>query len=245
MNAHPARQIATALIVAVLIFLVAIILPKLLIVRPVARVATTQGLELGLSLLAIAVLGRGRFADYGFCKPRLDRPASEALLRWIPVGLGAMALGAVATMATLIAGAGGNPIAKQLTFLQIILFVWIFSSTIEEIFTRGFLQSHVAPVLPGSFRFLFFRIETAAFISALFFSLMHLSLLASGADPTTIIITILFTFSVGLLAGHHRARTGSLIPAVGIHMLANIGGVIGGIVYTIILILSGGKPPGM
>lgn len=245
MNVHPSRQITVALVVAVVIFLTAVILPKLFIDRPVPRIATTQALELGLSLLAIAVLGKGRSADYGFRRPILDRPASEALLRWIPVGLGAMALGALATTATLITGAGGNPIAKQLTFLQIILFVWIFSSTIEEIFTRGFLQGHLAPAVPGSFRFLFFRVETAAFISALFFSLMHLSLLLSGAGLVSIIILLLFTFSVGLLAGHQRAKTGSLIPAIGVHMLANIGGAFGGVAYMIVLLLTGGRPPGM
>ena len=236
-------RIATTLIVAVVIFLVAIILPKLLISAATGRLATTQSLELVLSLVAIAVLGKGRFSDYGFCLPHGDRPAGDAFLRWIPVGLLAMALGAVATAATLIAGAGGNPLVKQLSFPQIVLFVWIFSSTIEEIFTRGFIQGHLAPAMPGSFRFLFFRIETAAFVSAVFFGLMHLSLLVSGADLKTVIIILLFTFSLGLLAGHQRARTGSLVPAIGVHMLANIGGVIGGMIYMIVLILSGGKPP--
>ncbi|MDD4052261.1 MAG: CPBP family glutamic-type intramembrane protease, partial [candidate division Zixibacteria bacterium] len=112
-------------------------------------------------------------------------------------------------------------------------------------FTRGFIQGHLAPVMPGSFRFLFFRIETAAFVSAAFFALMHLSLLISGADPKTIVIILLFTFSVGLLAGHQRARTGSLVPAIGVHMLANIGGVIGGMIYMIITVMSGGKLPQM
>lgn len=239
------RRLATAVVVAIMIFVTAIILPKIFVSRPVARVATTQVLELGLSLSAIAVLGKGRFADYGFRRPRFDRPSSEALLRWIPVGLGAVGLGAAATIVTLILGVGGNPIAKQLTLPQIALFVWILSSTIEEIFTRGFLQSHLAPATPGSFRFLCFRIETAAFIGAVFFSLMHLSLLLSGVGLTTIVILLLFTFSVGLLAGHQRARTDSLIPAVGVHMLANIGGAIGGLAYMIVLLLTGGRPPGM
>ncbi|MDD4052530.1 MAG: CPBP family glutamic-type intramembrane protease, partial [candidate division Zixibacteria bacterium] len=194
------RQIATTLIVAVFIFLVAIILPKIVIPGVTARLATTQSVELVLSLAAIALLGKGRFSDYGFCLPHGDRPRGEALLRWIPVGLIALALGAVATAATLIVGAKGNPVVKQLTFPQIILFVWILSSIIEEVFTRGFIQGHQAPVMPGSLRFLFFRIETAAFVSAAFFALMHLSLLISGADPKTIVIILLFTFSVGLLA---------------------------------------------
>jgi membrane protease YdiL (CAAX protease family) len=245
LTTHQTHRIATTLIVAVFIFLVAIILPKIVIPGVTARLATTQSLELILSLAAIALLGKGRFADYGFCLPHTDRPMGEALLRWIPVGLAAMAAGGIATAATLIVGAKGNPIVKQLTLPQIILFVWIFSSTIEEIFTRGFLQGHLAPAGAGSVRLLFFRIETRAFISAVFFALMHLSLLISGADLKTVIIVLLFTFSVGLLAGHQRAKTGSLIPAIAVHMLANIGGVVGGIIYMIVMVTSGGKPPGM
>lgn len=239
------RRIATALVVAIGIVLVAIILPKIFITGITTRLTTTQGLELILSLLAIVALGRGRFSDYGFCLPRSDRPRAEALLRWIPVGLAAMALGAAATAAVLLTGANGNPLVKQLTFPQIILFVWVFSSIIEEVFTRGFLQGHLATAMPGSVRLLFFRIELSALIGAGFFALMHLTLLISGADLKTIIIILLFTFSLGLLAGHQRARTGSLIPAIGVHMLANIGGVVGGVIYTIASILSGGKPPGM
>ncbi len=238
------RTVVT-LIVAIVIAVAALILPKLFITGIIPRLATTQGVELVLSLLAIVVLGKGRFADYGFRLPRRDGSSIDALLRWLPVGLAAMALGAVATGATLITGAGGNPVIKQLSFPQIILFIWIFSSTIEEIFTRGFLQGHLTPAMPGSIRLLFFRIETAAFISAVFFAMMHLSLLVSGVDLKTIVIILLFTFSVGLVAGHQRARTGSLIPAIAVHMLANIGGVIGGVIYMVVLILSGGRPPGM
>ncbi len=65
----------------------------------------------------------------------------------------------------------------------------------------------------------------------------------SGADLKTIIIILLFTFSLGLLAGHLRSRSGSLLPAIGVHMLANIGGVMGGIVYTVISIMTGGRAP--
>jgi len=152
-------------------------------------------------------------------------------------------LGALATVALLVTGAAGNPIARQLTFPQIILFVWIFSSTIEEIFTRGFLQGHLSRFIETGRTISLLKVNIPALIGALFFSLMHLSLIASGVDLKTIIILLIFTFSVGLLAGKLRAETRSLIPAVGVHMLANIGGVIGGIVFSIISFIVTGKIP--
>jgi len=90
----------------------------------------------------------------------------------------------------------------------------------------------------------FLRIGRAALISAAFFAAMHLVLLLSHTDAVTVVIILLFTFSVGLLAAHQRERTGSLVPAIGVHMLANVGGVFGGIVYAIIAMLSGGAVPG-
>jgi len=229
-----------ALGVAIVIFLVAILLPKLFLAGKALPILITQATELILSLAAIGILGKGRFADYGFRLPAPDTLSRSLLARWVPVGLGALALGVMATASILICGVGGNPLVRGLTLPQIILFVWIFSSIIEEIFTRGFLQSHLMTAMSGSVKLLFFRVDLSALISALFFACMHLSLLLRGIGLTTMIIVLLFTFSVGLMAGHQRAKTGSLIPAIGVHMLANIGGVISGIVYVVIMIMTGG-----
>ncbi len=235
----------TALGAAIIIFLVAILLPKLLLTGKIVPLLTTQAAELVLSLGAIMVLGKGRFSDFGFRRPGPDHLSWSALVRWAPVALAALALGAAATGAVLITGATGNPLVKQLTFPQIVLFVWIFSSIIEEIFTRGFLQGYLASATTASVRLLFFRVDLPTLVSALFFACMHLVLLLRGADLATMVIILSFTFSLGLMAGHQRARTGSLIPAIGVHMLANIGGVIGGIVYAIVTIMTGGTLPRM
>ncbi|MCX6826909.1 MAG: CPBP family intramembrane metalloprotease, partial [candidate division Zixibacteria bacterium] len=162
---------------------------------------------------------------------------------WVLIGLIAMAIGGMATLAILISGAAGNPLVKQLTFPQIILFVWVLSSTIEEIFTRGFIQSNLAKGMDISKRVPFLRVDFPTFIGAAVFALMHLVLWLSGTDLKTMLITILFTFSLGLLAGHQRAKSGSLIPAIGVHMLANIGGLIGGIIYAVVTFLASGKLP--
>ena len=93
-------------------------------------------------------------------------------------------------------------------------------------------------------KLLFVRIELPVLISALFFACMHFTLLFAGVDATTMAVTFLFTFSIGLMAGYLRAKTGSLIPAIAVHMLANIGGMIGGIIYTLINYMITGKLPG-
>jgi len=237
------KQIIIAIVAAVFIFLIAILLPKLIFSNAVAKISATQILELALSILAILILGKGRFAEYGFRLPAPELTQSYRMARWLTYGIAALILGALATVALLVTGAAGNPIARQLTFPQIILFVWIFSSTIEEIFTRGFLQGHLSRFIETGRTISLLKVNIPALIGALFFSLMHLSLIASGVDLKTIIILLIFTFSVGLLAGKLRAETRSLIPAVGVHMLANIGGVIGGIVFSIISFIVTGKIP--
>jgi membrane protease YdiL (CAAX protease family) len=235
------KQLLIALATAIAIFVIAIVLPKFIISGGVYRIMTTQALELGLSLLAIMTLGRGRFADYGFCLPKAGSLSISKLSQWLLPVLIALTIGALATMAVLFTGGAGNPIMKQLTFPQIILFVLILSSTIEEIFTRGFFQGHLSSLSSISIKLIFFRVDLPTLISALFFGCMHLSLLMSGADLQTIIVILIFTFSLGLLAAHIRARTGSLLPAIGLHMLGNIGGIVGGIIFNVIHFISTGK----
>ena len=234
-----------ALLVAAVIFSAAVLLPKFLVSNLVLRLATTQGLELSLSMAAVAWLGKGRFFEYGFRLPSENRPETTGKRHWLAFGLGALVLGIIASVVMMFSGGGGNPLIKKLTFPQVILFVWILSSTIEELFTRGFVQSHLEHLGHVRVWLAGLKVPLPILISACVFACMHLVLLLSGADLTTVVIILLFTFSVGLLAGYQRAITGSLIPAIGVHMLANIGGVIGGVIYAIVRIMTGGPLPQM
>jgi membrane protease YdiL (CAAX protease family) len=239
MPATPTSRIITALVVGFVIFVIAVYLPKVIITGVIGSVAVTQALELTLSIIAIAVLGRARFTEYGFRRPQREYLAGTNMPHVVTVAVAALALGMAATIVAMVSGGAGNPIAGKMSFPQIILFVLILSSIIEEIFTRGFIQSHIARVTNSSIRLIFFRVELPVLIGALAFSAMHLVLLRRGVDAATLIILLLFTFSVGLLAGTERSRSASLIPAVGVHMVANVGGMVGGIVYAIISVLSG------
>nr|MBN2278704.1 CPBP family intramembrane metalloprotease [candidate division Zixibacteria bacterium] len=241
---NPTRIIIT-LLVGTVIAVAAILLPKYFMPSGIPSLVTTQSLELVLSLLAIIIMGKGKFSEYGFRMPKTGTFGADSFLHWLGIGLAALAIGALATGAILLSGAGGNPLAKRLSFPQIVLFVWILSSLIEEIFTRGFLQGHLEKAADIKIRLMFFRVDLAALLSALFFACLHLVLIKTGADPITIVITLLFTFSLGLLAAQQRSITGSLLPAVGVHLLGNIGGVIGGMIYMIISFLTGGTLPKM
>lgn len=237
--------ILTAIVAAIVIFIAAIFLPKLLFTNKIAALAATQATELILALVAVLIFGRGKFSEYGFRKSKLDLPTSTSFLRWIPAGLLALGVGAVATLIIASTGSSGNPLVRQLSFPQMILFVWIFSSTIEEIFTRGFLQGHLMRAMDIAKRVPILKVSYPTLISALFFSMMHLVIIMHGADALTVVIILIFTFTLGLIAGNQRAKTGSLFPAIGAHLLGNIGGLIGGIIYGIYIILTGGKIPGM
>jgi membrane protease YdiL (CAAX protease family) len=239
MPSSTTSRIISALVVGLVIFFVAIYLPKVFLEGVIAPIAATQALELILSLLAIAILGGARFAEYGFRRPQDDYLTTGNISHVVIVAVAAVVLGMAATSAVLLTGAVGNPIIKKMNIFQIMLFVWVFSSIIEEIFTRGFIQSHIARATNASIRLVFFRVEIPVLIGALAFASMHLVLLRSGVDVTTLIIILPFTFLAGILAGRERSRSGSLIPAIGVHMLANIGGLLGGIVYAIISVLSG------
>ncbi len=239
------KRILQTLAVGLVIFALAIVLPKLILEGAARTLAAGQAVELLLSLLAIGILGRGRFGEYGFRRPVKSYVTRRSLPRLAVAVVAALGLGAAASLAILFSGAVGNPLIKQLSFLQIVFFVWISSSTIEEVFTRGFLQSHLSALsrfqvgLPG------IRVDLPTLISAAFFGAMHLVLLLSGADGTSTLIIVLFTFSLGLLAGHHRALSGSLVPAIGLHMLANIGGLVGGIIYILVSLATTGSLPAM
>jgi membrane protease YdiL (CAAX protease family) len=236
-------RIVKTLLVGVLIFVVSIVIPKLLVSKGGASLLTTQGLELALALLAIAILDKGRFSDYGFRLPRVARFSLWVLVKWVLIALAAMGMGAIATLAVSLSGGSGNPVVKQLSFPQIVLFVWVFSSIIEEILTRGFIQGHLSPLNEVGVGMLVFRVSVPTLAGALFFAAMHLVLLLSGADIPTTVIIVIFTFSLGLLAGHQRAKSGSLIPAIILHALANVGGMLGGIVFVLIAIVTTGRLP--
>lgn len=86
----------------------------------------------------------------------------------------------------------------------------ILPPVVEEIMTRGFLFSGLRTKL--SF------IPAAVFTSALF-GLAHLG---GGQGGSVIWIATIDTFTLGLVLAYLRERSGSLWPAIGLHMCKNL-----------------------
>lgn len=180
----------------------------------------THTAMLGLSVILAGLLSRGRLAAFGFTRGTFRlRPT---LLLW---ALPTAVLGTLSFFATGSGPAPGPPVPQSP--LGVVLFVWIYASVCEEVLARGLLQSGLAPLAHNRLR-LFRRwpLSVPVLISALFFGAMHVVLWptmgAMALAPMTLGLLL------GLVAGYYREKTGSLLPAILIHALVNIGGTLPG-----------------
>jgi len=188
--------------------------------KPVIR----QGVELLIVLLAGAVIWKGEFWRFGFrFSGRLNIWKSIAIS--LPLFVLSVLVGGIfAGLITALFGSTpaydfGNP-----NLLQRIIEIWLLATITEEIIFRGLIQTYLSSRITSSFSLLRLRISHAALIAALLFSLAHLFLLTKGAGAAQMAMIEISTFILGLAAGYFRETTGSLVPAVIIHMLFNIWG---------------------
>lgn len=176
----------------------------------------THSVMLGLSIAVIWLLSRGQLRLYGLTRGTYK--FSPRILLWI---LPTAVLSIASTVAPSGAQNTGGP--GELTKLQIVVFIWIYASICEELLTRGLLQT----LLSGSPRAgseAPRRLSMPVVVSALFFGAMHIVLVES-MGPAAVPAILLAVF-LGLVAARYRERTGSLLPAIIVHGLFNIGGML-------------------
>jgi len=197
-------------------------------------VFVNYAIMLAVSLILVLASSTGDPSRFGFTRPKVGGGYRAGII-W------GIILGALASSVTLTARAGGvNPL-KGLSFVQIVLLVWILASVAEEILVRGYVQSYLEPLTDRGFSVFRLRISLPVIISAVFFAVMHIILLATGTSFLTTYIIVAFAFFLGLVAAYQRERTGSILPAIAAHVSFNIGGVIGGAIYVIIQIAVFGR----
>ncbi len=167
-----------------------------------------------ISMLLMMALSRGKISTYGF-----KISGNLRLKRTILIGLGA---GFILNVIGSFLPTGSNPAVADFSFFQVVIFIWIFASLYEEVISRGLVQSFLSPLMKYGFTVFELRISLPVLIGALFFASIHLALLTLGTDPLLVIITVLFAFVLGIIAGYFREITGSLVPAIIVHMLFNI-----------------------
>jgi membrane protease YdiL (CAAX protease family) len=167
------------------------------------------------SVLLCCVVSRGNLDRYGFTRGRFR--FNPRLLLWTLGGV----LGAVFLS---LSGAGGVMAFQDLTPVQIVVLTWLLASVAEEIYARGLIQGYLEPLRPLGLRVWRMQLSLPMLFGAAWFAALHLSVLTLGANLLTVAIIIVYAFVLGLVAGHQREKTGSLIPAVLMHSLFNIGG---------------------
>jgi membrane protease YdiL (CAAX protease family) len=189
---------------------------------------------LGVALIFVLASSMGDPSTFGFTRPRVAG-GYGASITW------GLTLGVIASLVNLLAGAGGIGPVQGLSFIQIVLLVWLLASVAEEVLVRGYVQSYMTPLVGHGFTVFRLRLSLPVMISALFFAAMHLVLLASGTSFLTTYLVIVFAFALGLVAAYQRERTGSILPPIAAHISFNIGGMIGGIIFVILQIALFGK----
>jgi membrane protease YdiL (CAAX protease family) len=168
------------------------------------------------SLILIAILSKGRFSTYGF---RLPKGSWFIRLALLSCGISALA----SILGHVLPGEGLT-FAEDFTFLDNVFRVWIYASVAEEILTRGLIQGYLSPLSDRGVSLGRLRISVPVIVGAIFFGAMHLGLLTMGIDASTVMQIVVFAFLIGIVAGYFREKTGSLIPAVIAHALANVAG---------------------
>ena len=189
---------------------------------------------LAVSLILVLASSMGDPSSFGFTRPKVVG-GYGAGITW------GIILGVIASIVSLTSHAGGISPLKGLSFVQMILLVWILASVAEEVLVRGYVQSYLEPLTNRGFTAFHLRISLPVILSALFFAAMHIVLLATGTSFLTTYIIVVFTFLLGLVAAYQRERTGSILPAIAAHVSFNIGGGVGGVLYVILQITVFGK----
>lgn len=176
----------------------------------------THSVMLTLSVAAMWLLSKGRLDLYGLTKGAYQ--FSPRILMWV---LPTAALSIASAVASPGGQGAGGP--SELTKPQVVVFVWVYASISEETLARGLLQTLLggnAEVGVAAPR----RLSMPVLVSGLFFGSMHIVLVRS-MGPAAVPVILLAVF-LGLVAARYRERTGSLLPAIIVHALFNIGGML-------------------
>jgi membrane protease YdiL (CAAX protease family) len=100
----------------------------------------------------------------------------------------------------------------------------LIASTCEEIFYRGLIQSFLKPLEKVGIAIGRLRLSVPVVVAAVLFGLMHIPLLTLGAETGFVCGIVVSAVVAGLVAGILRQQSGSLAPAVVVHLLFNVVG---------------------
>jgi membrane protease YdiL (CAAX protease family) len=178
----------------------------------------TQIVLFVLSLALIFIFGRGDPGAYGLRGIMMRR-----LLIPIGISVAVSLLLIVPGLVLIVRGGSPGAAGPGMDLLRLILTVWVLASICEEVFYRGLLQGFLDPLRVHGFTLFRRYLSLPVVVCALGFGLGHLILLGRMGAPMVGFIVVNATV-LGLLAGYFREATGSIVPAIAVHMTFNVVG---------------------
>lgn len=168
-----------------------------------------------IPLVLIFIFSKGKVGDYGLKLP--DRIPYILIILWVVI------IHIVLEIPLLLfqVKEESNLLSNDSSW-KILLQGWILAPFAEEMITRGLGQSFLSP-----FKHIGIKVKEVYFsypviFIALVFSLVHLPPIIRRGDIVGGITLLFGAFSFGILLGYVREKTGSIVPAIIGHMLANI-----------------------
>jgi membrane protease YdiL (CAAX protease family) len=114
--------------------------------------------------------------------------------------------------------AEAHPLLLEMTPLQVFIFVFIYASIAEEVLFRGFLMNLLKPLNTKGITIFKRKISLPVILSAVAFGLAHLILIISGVGFFFLIKIVLFTTSLGVVAGYYQEKYDNNAYAIIVHM---------------------------
>ena len=126
-----------------------------------------------------------------------------------------------------------HPLIMKMSPLQIFIFVFIYASIAEEILFRGFLLNILKPLKIKGISILKRKISIPVIISAFAFGLGHLILITTGVGALFLLKIVIFSTTLGLIAGYYQEKYDNNAFAIIVHMSGNLMGVIGALLMSL------------
>ncbi len=117
-------------------------------------------------------------------------------------------------------------VLKEMSPLQVFIFVFIYASIVEEILFRGFLMNILKPLYTKKVHIFKRDISFPVILSAFVFGLAHLAVITTGAGNFFLLRIVIFTTILGLIAGYYQEKYDNNVFAIIVHMSGNLLGVI-------------------
>jgi len=166
-----------------------------------------------LSILMIWLVNNRSFTNYGFVKPKKINYLKMILIT-TGVVLGSIIIGQLIFMELLEQKPSSKMMdsVSKMSITQTILGIWIWSSITEEFLSRGLVQGFMQHLK----HIKFLGLSLSVIFSGLFFGALHLS--------TGMGIIVFITTLGGFVMAYYREKSGSILPAIYVHVLSNVVG---------------------